>query len=113
MRKNLKNEIINTLNELCSKLQRLKKYDNPTWTKEIKKKFVELGHLYNYSVCAHSVKHVDWGEWLYDLCWLEHVDNPIYPLIKSCPLILESEWKSDKNSIIEDFQKLLLGNAKI
>ncbi len=98
---------------MTSRLQRIRKYDNPTWTKEVKKELTKLGQSKGYYVCTHSVKFSDWGEWLYDLCWIQQKDDSTYPLLKKFVLALESEWKTDDNSIIEDFQKLLVCNAEI
>ena len=54
----------------------------------------------------------DYGEWLYDVVWLnyweDHDDHPL----RSVPLVAECEWGFYKR-IKEDFQKLLLARATV
>jgi len=88
---------------------------NKDWTTEIKKRFCELAPK-NYKTCAtigSSVK-ADYGEWLYDLCWLEygeHNDKCKYDYLRNVILTLESEW-GNTSSVIDDFHKLLQAKAQ-
>ena len=84
---------------------------NGAWTKEIKKAFLLLGHSHGYVVCATAPK-ADWSEWLYDMCWLEHKDDRVYDIPINVPFIMESEWSTDPEEVIVDFQKLLICKAK-
>jgi hypothetical protein len=85
------------------------------WTTEIKKRFFEFAPK-NYKICATispSVK-ADYGEWLYDLCWLEYgEDNEKYhyKYLKNIVLALESEW-GNSSQVIGDFHKLLQAKAQ-
>ncbi len=80
------------------------------WTEILNKEFIALAHSKpNYQIYTKTEGR-DWGEWLYDItiCKIDKTNEFIQETI----LVLESEWKSDSNSINEDFQKLLLCNSK-
>ena len=88
-------------------------YGRAEWTKCIKRKIVEYAKKEGLYSCAAGVDNADWGEWLYDLTILKYYDNDSNSDIESTELVLESEWDTDDLSIIVDFQKLLLANAKL
>jgi hypothetical protein len=94
-------------------------YDTRDWTYKIKDRFAELGKARGYEVCYSEKKSnndkndrslSNWGEWLYDLTWLKGDYPEDWYSVKSCPLILESEW-GGYGEIIEDFSKLLVSNS--
>jgi hypothetical protein len=84
---------------------------NGVWTKEIKKALLTLGREHGYTICTSGVK-ADWGEWLYDMCWLKHKGDRVYDIPVSVPFIMESEWNTNPEEVIVDFQKLLICKAK-
>jgi hypothetical protein len=79
-----------------------------TWTSELKQRIGRLGKEHGYYICANGCAEPDTqGEWLYDLVWLSINGQ----LIVDVPLVLESEWATDRKNILEDFGKLLLARA--
>lgn len=78
------------------------------WTKILNEKFIDFAHKNHLSVYCKT-EGADWGEWLYDLTICDQNNESLY--ITSTKLVMESEWLPDDQSIIEDFQKLLLCNA--
>jgi len=65
-----------------------------------------MGHDLGYLVGANGYEKCDDKEWLFDITWWESAD----PMMKSVPLILESEWNPDPG-MDPDFQKLVVGKA--
>ena len=86
------------------------------WIREIKTQLCLAGvaqqpPLY---VCASGVEGAENGEWLYDLCWLRH--GGTLDCLNEAVLILECEWAragADPGRIRDDFQKLLVGRARV
>lgn len=78
------------------------------WSEYLLAGLGSLGHNKEFHVRGRYCEQYGQGEWLYDQVWLnrDHETNAILGV----PLILESEWSSQKK-IDEDFQKLLLGRA--
>ena len=80
------------------------------WTMAFLNKLRELGEKNGYTVYPNSEE----GEWLFDHCWSEEnkggnwIEN-----FKGLKLICESEWNTDHEDIIYDFQKLAVGKAEI
>ena len=81
-------------------------WERGKWTKAIKEGLRDIGHRLKYKIGANGIEGCDDKEWLFDLTWWETED----PLIKSLPLILESEWSPDP-VMDPDFQKLIIGKA--
>ena len=78
----------------------------------VKTKLCEIGRVkFGCRVCAKSVKNADYGEWLYDVTWLEYEDDCDNTLI-GAHLAAECEW-GDCDHIYDDFQKLLLARASV
>lgn len=68
---------------------------------------------YGYAVCARSIPDTSYGEWLYDLCWLETTPaNDASWLTKSMPLAVECEWLPGLE-IDADFDKLVQSRATL
>ena len=91
------------------------------WTRAVKTELCEIGRSrFNYKVGASGVNNGGFGEWLYDVTWLEYERErdglkwPATALIEA-HLVAECEWGNDRNNeyIIEDFEKLLLARAGI
>jgi len=106
-----------TVVEICESLRESIKYSQKLrhsrkeWTNTIKKNLTQHARKDGLFICTSGVKEADCGEWLYDLVVLKYRKDA--ELIESAVLALESEWDSDEQSILEDFQKLLLSNAEI
>ena len=94
------------------------------WTKTVKTELCKIGRKFGCKVGAKADEvdeaDRDYGEWLYDVTWLEYERErdglkwPATALIK-VPLVAECEWGVDENLeyIIEDFEKLLLARADV
>ena len=80
------------------------------WTKIIKEKISILGQGNGYHSCCSTISTANFGEWLFDLCWLKY--DPEDFLIDS-KLILECEWNVGERHIYGDFQKILVGKADL
>ena len=93
------------------------------WTKAVKTKLCKIGREFGCKVGAKKNEvekaYRDFGEWLYDVTWLEYEREcgdgfkwPSTALIEA-HLVAECEWGRGKNFefIIEDFEKLLLPRA--
>ena len=97
------------------------------WTYEVKTRLCRAGTKQGLYVCAKDVRDADKdnGEWLYDVCWLRYDEanppsgtlvDPLLDNLKEVVLIVESEWAkggSDLGQIRDDFQKLLVGRARV
>lgn len=81
---------------------------NSKWTESLNKEFIKYAHNNGFSVYSKT-KGSDWGEWLYDLTICKQLNKNSY--ILNTELVMESEWLPDDQSIIDDFQKLLLCNS--
>lgn len=104
-------EIKTALNAVAKKLETAGA-SNGVWTKTIKKALMKVGNDHGYVVCTSGVPKADWGEWLYDMCWLKHKKDKVYDIPINVPLIMESEWATNQEEIIVDFQKLLICKAQ-
>ena len=90
------------------------------WTKAVKTKLCEIGQdrRFGCKVCASGVdKAANFGEWLYDVTWLEYDKNGRSELearkkLVDVPLVAECEW-FNLGDIIDDFEKLLLARAGV
>ena len=97
------------------------------WTREIKTQLCVAGAAQQppLYVCASGVEAADSGEWLYDVCWLRYGEaNPLavahadpgLDCLNEAVLILECEWADggmDRGRTRDDFQKLLVGRARV
>lgn len=79
------------------------------WTSLIKNAFAGAGKQAGYYVCAAGAAPCDWGEWLFDVTWLE-VDEDKY--ITDIVLAMESEW-GNPGDVYDDFVKLLASRARM
>ena len=104
----MERKLIATLNNIASRLSSSNAGD-ADWTYYIKTDIGKLGKQ-NYSVCTagHS-RHFE-PEWLFDLTWYATDGNDDFfsNLILAC----EIEWKTHKDCILYDFEKLLVARAK-
>ena len=83
------------------------------WTKAVKTKLCEIGREFGCKVCASGVEKADrdYGEWLYDVTWLEYEKIGRGELVDA-PLVAECEW-GNFDAIVEDFEKLLLAREGV
>jgi len=72
-------EIKTALNAVAKKLETAGA-SNGVWTKTIKKALMKVGNDHGYVVCTSGVPKADWGEWLYDMCWLKHKKDKVYDI---------------------------------
>ena len=83
------------------------------WSVAVLTKLCEIGKEYSgVQVGANSGKvdktKRDWGEWLYDVTWLEYGDGRVVEV----PLVAECDW-GNLERITEDFDKLLLARSSV
>lgn len=86
------------------------------WTKRVFTTLCTIGReTLGCQVGARSDKvktgtHLDYGEFLYDVTWLQYDAEG---WLVSAPLVVECEWSSYLEAIEEDFSKLLLACASV
>lgn len=83
------------------------KTDGP-WTKMIKERLGQFGHILGFKTCTSGFKDEHDKEWLYDLVWYQEDEEH---LLIDLPLAVESEWNMDVAQIKYDFEKLLAVRA--
>ena len=86
------------------------------WTEAVKTKLCKIGRGFRYKVCASGVAECasNYGEWLYDVTWLEYgkgADGELANLVDA-PLVAECEW-GNEGDVQDDFEKLLLARAGV
>lgn len=114
--KELASEVIQVLTMVHQELKGQPVGDG-AWTNAVKTKLCRLGkEKHKYTVCASGVDNgicqPDYGEWLYDVCWLRYSDEKNAYLLSDVVLVAESEWGNDQE-VIHDFQKLMLARADL
>lgn len=102
------------LNALAGEAQSVGGWERPVWTHRVKEALVRLGryHAAEYKTCASGVSRAcgnTWGEWLYDVVWLE--TGPGF-WVQHVPLVAEIEWGT-RWQVWEDFQKLPIAQADV
>ena len=80
------------------------------WTFAVKMEIGMLGERLGYEICAGGMpRRENWcSEWLFDLAWYLGDGQ-----MQSLPLIMESEWVRDDESLRVDFEKLLIAKSQI
>ena len=76
--------------------------------------FGPIGQSFGFKVGAKRYPGADYGEWLYDMTWVEMDDD----WLLSSPVVIESEWKyhyaiKDQHRVDHDFQKLVQARADV
>ena len=106
-------EIMRAVRKGLDSLEVAKGKSNTVWTKAVKTKLCEIGREFGCTVCASGVEKADrdYGEWLYDVTWLEYKKSGLTELVDA-PLVAECEWDGFA-AIVEDFEKLLLVRAGV
>ena len=117
-------EIMRAVREGLNGLEIDKPAGYTEWNKAVKTKLCKIGQKFGCKVGARADEvdeaDRDYGEWLYDVTWLEYERErdglkwPAMALIEAL-LVAECEWGRGKNLeyIVEDFEKLLLARADI
>lgn len=84
------------------------------WTKAVKTMLCELGQKLGYQVGASGL-NFGYGEWLYDVTWLEYShgwEPSLQNQLVAARLVAECEWGGPA-AIKDDFEKLLLARASV
>lgn len=104
------------LDKICFGFNEVQKKDitgRSIWTNAFKEVLISIGKETKFKVCTtlrnKNDQRIDWGEWLFDLCWSK-VENGIF---KGLKLICECEWNMDNDDLLDDFYKLIVGKADI
>lgn len=104
------NDLQDLLNQLSlSEVDEARGWTRRNWTAVIKEAFTKAGADRRHYVCASGGTRCDWGEWLFDVTWLE-VDEEKY--ITDLVLAMESEW-GNPGDVYDDFMKLLSSRARL
>ena len=106
-------EIVRAVREGLDNLKIIAAESDTVWTRSVKTKLCKVGRDgFGCKVGARknevAKENRDYGEWLYDVTWLEY-DREYINIIDAC-LVAELEW-GGVTDIDEDFQKLLLARA--
>ena len=94
----------------------IQKFDTEGWTKRIKDHLGKLGKELGYTVCCSgsAPECQDYGEWLWDLCWLRYEGAAPHETLADIPIAVECEWGTNfDRSILPDFQKLIVSRARL
>ena len=106
-----KSEIMRAVREGLDNLEVVKPWTDTKGSKAVKTKLCEIGREFKFKVGAKRNEvekaYRDFGEWLYDVTWLEYEPKP-FPdgLLIDVHLVAECEWGNFEH-IVEDFEKLL------
>lgn len=91
----------------------------PKWTAEVRRVLTRLGHENGFYVSGDLKSEADCGEMGFDLSWRDygrpHSPGMVYQtsdVLRSVPLICESEWHSTPE-VESDFEKLLQARSAI
>ncbi len=84
-----------------------------TWTSSIKTAFTDLAYSKSLWICCNRTESdLSTTEWLWDIVIYES-DCPKGSTRGKLQLILESEYNSNPDRILEDIQKLFVGRASL
>ncbi len=109
-----RSDLEDSLNELGKEAESVNGWGNRVWTQRVKETLVGLALDRGYKTYTSGVSRADgseWGEYLYDLVWLEVDPNDDF-LVRDVPLVAEIEW-GDEEDIWDDFQKLPIARAAV
>lgn len=105
-------EIFHQLN--CVTVNRIEWTSDGLRTREFLTALCQRGLQENYQTCARSdvvdeqFRTNNWGEWLYDVVWLDSDEN--WSSLRSVPLVAECEW-GNLGDVFDDFPKLIVARA--
>jgi len=104
--------IIQKFADLPNRLGAKKGDGDGAWTRQIKEDIGSLGVAHGWTVCSSGFERRFEPEWLYDLIWYR---NDGQKHLEDVYLVLESEWREDKDhyAVRYDFEKLLIAKATL
>ena len=105
-----KAEIISALQRSLDNLDVGDTKSNRAWTRFVTAELCKIAKDFGLTTCASGVG--DYGEWLYDVTWLEYESAKPTDGLIATHLVAECEWGYTAD-VIEDFQKLLLARASV
>ena len=82
------------------------------WTRKVHTALAIAGKHFDYQVAASRVpdEYRDWGEWLYDVTWIDRwMDERTR---WSVPMVAECEW-GNEGDVQDDFGKLLIARTAL
>lgn len=104
--------IVKKLNGVASELAG-KGAGREPWTTAVKIAICKLGSDEKFYVTASGCDgEQKYGEWLYDICWLECESNNDRWWLQNAPVVFECEW-GKPFEVDNDFDKLLLARAEL
>jgi hypothetical protein len=110
----IEKRVMDGLNQVCKDaINEGWSNDTTKWTQQIKDRLCTIGLDLGFEVCTQksAAPKANWGEWLYDMTWLEYDRRGKEGYLIDIPLVLECEWlKGDK--ILDDFEKIIIAKAK-
>ena len=86
----------------------------PDWTEAVLRALASTGRKQGFKSSATGGEAVgaDWKEWLWDCSWREYQDEESW-VMRSVPMVAESEWSHSKWKLLHSFDKLLAANAPL
>ena len=86
----------------------------PDWTEAVLRALASAGreHEFKSSATGGEAVGADWKEWLWDCSWREYHDEESW-MMRSVPMVAESEWSHSKWKLEHSFDKLLAANAPL
>ena len=86
----------------------------PDWTEAVLRALASAGREQGFKSSATGGEAVgaDWTEWLWDCSWREYQDEESW-VMRSVPMVAESEWSLSKWKLLHSFDKLLAANAPL
>ena len=84
------------------------------WTREVLRALASAGGEQGFKSSATGGEAVgaDWTEWLWDCSWRQYQDEESW-VMRSVPMVAESEWSHSKWKLGHSFDKLLGANAPL
>ena len=86
----------------------------PDWTEAVLRALASAGRNQGFKTSATGGEAVgaDWKEWLWDCSWREYHDDESW-VMRSVPMVAESEWSHGNQKLLHSFDKLLAANAPL
>ena len=101
----------NTLDAALNEIVRqAKEWSTREWTRRVKGALIQLREKKGY--IPYPNLQQGYGEFLYDVTWLETIDGTVDGRISHVPLVAEIEW-GNQGDVWYDFQKLLVARAGV
>ena len=108
-------EIMRAVRDGLNSLKFAEDKNDAWWSTTVKTELCRIGRKFGCKVGAKADEvdeaDRDYGEWLYDVTWLEYEKGARGELVDA-PLVAECEW-GNKGKIESDFKKLLLARTRV